>query len=78
MTLAERLINEGLDKGKKEGKKEGREEGEFIGKIQFIQQLMGLPPYPKEYFKDMTLDNIKKMFQILEQQWICFQSQKEK
>ena len=72
MTLAERLINEGMDKGIKKG----MEKGEIIGKIQLFQNLMGLPPYSKEYFTDMKIEYMNKILQQIEQQWQSFQAQK--
>ena len=54
MSIAEELIQKGrkeamsiaeelIQKGRKEGRQEGRQEGALIGRIQMLQELLGLP-----------------------------------
>ena len=57
---------EGLREGRKEGHKEGREEGAWIGKIQLLEQMMGLPETPSESFRGISHEEIRQRFEGLQ------------
>jgi predicted transposase/invertase (TIGR01784 family) len=59
--------DEGRKEGHKEGRKEGRAEGESIGRILTLQELLGLPPMPREQLEAMAAEDLAKLAAELQQ-----------
>lgn len=69
MSLAQKLRNEGRQEGRVEGRVEGREEGAWAGKIQLLEQLMGLTSTGAAKLDEMNAAALKARFQELEEQY---------
>ena len=70
MSLAQRLINQGLDKGMERGLEKGLERGRdlgvWIGKIQFLQEMMGVLVDDPQALSLRSLDELKQQFDVLQ------------
>ena len=55
-----RGLRRGLQKGREEGRKEGREEGRDYGKLQSLENLLGLPETPLEALAAMPREEIER------------------
>lgn len=62
MSLAQRLINQGLDRGMEQG----RDLGVWIGKIQFLQEMMGVQIDEQRTLALRSLDELKQQFDALQ------------
>lgn len=73
MTLAQKLRNEGRNEGRAEGRVEGRVEGRdwgaWIGKIQLLEQLLGLPVTDVSAFEGQEKAQMEARFSDLERQY---------
>lgn len=65
MSLAQKLRNE----GRVEGRQEGRAEGMWSGKIQLLEQLMGLKPTNSSELAEMNVVALEAHFHELEQRY---------
>ena len=66
MSTAEYLIaqgrKEGLLKGRQEGRQEGEMHGLWVGKLQVLQELMGLPVSDRADLSDLTATDLEQRF----------------
>ncbi|HYF34582.1 MAG TPA: hypothetical protein VD994_04770, partial [Prosthecobacter sp.] len=65
MTIAQQL----QARGKAEGKAEGEARGTVIGKLQLLQEMMGLPVSGAEEFKDVDVAEIGDRFEALQREY---------
>jgi predicted transposase YdaD len=70
MTALEKLredgIKEGIQKGRQEGRQEGREEGLWIGKIQMLEEMLGLDATTAVELESLPLPQLESRFRDLE------------
>lgn len=70
--LEEKGLKKGLEKGREEGREQGREEGlekgALMGKIQVIQEIIGVSKVSDEELKAETIESLKKMLADLKSQ----------
>ena len=81
MSVAEKLIAEGLEKGLEKGRVEGRVEGmekgiekglqkgQWIGKIQTLEDFLGMSPSPSEVLDPLSVAELEAMHQGLHREY---------
>jgi predicted transposase YdaD len=65
MSVAEKLIAEGLKKGRVEGRVEGLQKGLWIGKIQTVEDFLERVPSPGEVLDPLSVAELEAMHQGL-------------
>lgn len=66
MTIVEKLMTKGREEGREAGREEGREEGVWIGKLLFLEELMGMPLSDRAELAAMPLEALRARFGELE------------
>ncbi len=66
MTIEEAIKQEGRQEGWQEGRQEGRQEGTVIGRIQFCQELLGLPIIAAEDLAQRGREELQNLLRELE------------
>jgi len=61
MSVADRLIQEGLEKGRVEGLEEGLERGEIIGRIRMLQDLLKREETPRAVLAQRPVEELRLM-----------------
>jgi predicted transposase YdaD len=69
MSVAEKLIAEGLEKGLQKGRVEGRVEGLWIGKIQTLEDFLGMDPSSSEVLDPLSVAELAAMHQGLHREY---------
>jgi predicted transposase/invertase (TIGR01784 family) len=69
MSIAENLMARGKAEGKVEGKAEGKAEGEARGRLRLLQELMELPLTPPEELDRLTVEEMQRRFEVLQQEY---------
>ena len=77
MTIAQKLRNEGHQKGRQEGRQEGhqeghqkgRQEGVWMGRLQTLQEIMGLPVDSDAALADLPVEELRRRFEALQAQY---------
>ena len=77
MSVAEKLIAEGLEKGMKKGLEKGIEKGIekglqkglWIGKIQTLEDFLGIAPSPSEILDPLSIAELSAMHQGLHREY---------
>jgi flagellar biosynthesis/type III secretory pathway protein FliH len=59
---------EGIEEGRKEGREEGLQKGEVVGRIHLSQRLLKQAPTPREELLKLSLDELHRLAETLEQQ----------
>ncbi len=67
MTTAQMLRQEGHQEGRQEGRQEGQARGLWVGKLQLLQELMGLPVSSQGELDALSLEDLRATFSELEQ-----------
>lgn len=58
MTIAEKWLQQGINRGLEQGLERGREEGVVIGEILFAQKMMKLTVYDRAELEQKSLDEL--------------------
>ncbi|MCL4204934.1 MAG: hypothetical protein KJ000_20840 [Pirellulaceae bacterium] len=58
---------EGMEKGMEKGRQEGLEKGEVVGKIQLLQDLLGVESSATASLRERTIDELSTMLTDLQQ-----------
>ena len=73
MSIAQKLKNEGRQEGRQEGHQEGhqkgRQEGVWMGRLQTLQEIMGLPVDSDAELSDLSADELRRRFEALQAQY---------
>ncbi|MFN0075701.1 MAG: Rpn family recombination-promoting nuclease/putative transposase [Prosthecobacter sp.] len=77
MSTAQKLIAQGKAEGEASGEARGRQEGRlegemvglWLGKVQVLQELMGLPVTPREELADLAVAELESRFQELQRRY---------
>ncbi|MEI6820044.1 MAG: hypothetical protein WCL19_10645, partial [Verrucomicrobiota bacterium] len=69
MSVAEKLIAEGLEKGRVEGRVEGQQKGLWIGKIQTLEDFLGMNPSSSEVLDPLSVAELAAMHQGLHREY---------
>jgi predicted transposase YdaD len=65
MTIAQKLRNE----GHQEGHQKGRQEGVWMGRLQTLQEIMGLPVDSDAALADLPVEELRRRFEALQAQY---------
>jgi flagellar biosynthesis/type III secretory pathway protein FliH len=69
MTIAQKLRNEGHREGHREGHQEGRQEGVWMGRLQTLQEIMGLAVDTAETLTLHSLEKLRRRFEDLQAEY---------
>ena len=69
MSVAEKLIAEGIEKGMKKGLEKGQAKGQWIGKIQTLEDFLGMNPSPSEVLDPLSVAELAAMHQGLHREY---------
>jgi predicted transposase YdaD len=69
MSTAQALINQGLTKGRQEGRQEGQRGGVWMGKLQLLQEMMGLPVATSASLETLSEADLRLAFEQLQQEY---------
>ncbi len=69
MTIAQKLRNEGHREGHREGHQEGRQEGVWMGRLQTLQEIMGLAVDTAETLTLLSLEELRRRFEDLQAEY---------
>jgi predicted transposase YdaD len=69
MSVAEKLIAEGLNMGRIEGMEKGLEKGLWIGKIQTLEDFLGMIPSSSEVLDPLSVAELAAMHQGLHREY---------
>jgi hypothetical protein len=67
MSVADKLIQEGLEKGLQKGREEGLERGEIIGRIRMLQDLLRRTETPAEVLAQRSIEELRALCDELRQ-----------